>query len=87
MATHKTALPRIDDQVFANEGGDAFGAVRVVEPNGRPELIVYVENAGEFAVSLESVSAVHDGKVVLKAASLPQALRDAIRHAHEREED
>jgi len=87
MPNHKTALPRVDDQVFASEGGEAFGAVRVVEPNGRPELIVYVENAGEFAVSLESVSAVHDGKVVLKAASLPQALRDAIRHAHEREED
>jgi hypothetical protein len=87
MPTHKTALPRVDDQVFLTEGSDAFGAVRVVEPNGKPELIVYVENAGEFAVSFESISAVHDGKVVLTESGLSHALRDAIRHAHEREED
>lgn len=87
MPNQHTALPRIDDQVFVSEGGDAFGAVRVVGPNGKPELIVYVENAGEFAVSFESISAVHDGKVVLTKSALSQALRDAIRHAHEREQE
>lgn len=84
---HKLTLPRVDDQVFEREGGEVFGAVRAVQPNGQPELLIYVENAGEFTVSLEAVSASHDGKVVLRAADLSDELRAAIRRAHEREED
>ena len=37
-------------QAFVSEGGEEFGAVRAVSPNGRPELVIYVENAGEFVV-------------------------------------
>ena len=72
-------------QVFVDEGGEECGAVRAVAPDGRAELIVYVENGGEFAVSADAVRSVHDGKVVLDRARLQPALRDAIEHAHDRE--
>jgi hypothetical protein len=31
-------------QTFVSDGGEEFGAVREVSPNGRPELVIYVEN-------------------------------------------
>ncbi len=30
-------------QAFVSDGGEEFGAVRAVSPNGRPELVIYVE--------------------------------------------
>ena len=33
-------------QVFIVDGGEEFGAVRKVAPQGREELVIYVENAG-----------------------------------------
>jgi hypothetical protein len=29
-------------QTFVSDGGEEFGAVREVSPNGRPELVIYV---------------------------------------------
>jgi hypothetical protein len=46
-------------QVFASDADKAFGAVRQVSPHGRRELVVYVENAGDFAISLDAIKAVH----------------------------
>ena len=40
-------------EVFVADDAEAFGAVRQVRPQGRPELVVYVENAGDFVVPLE----------------------------------
>ena len=47
-------LPNIEVgfQVFVSEGGQEIGAVRQVAPFGRPELEIYVENAGDFVVPL-----------------------------------
>ena len=42
-------------QAFVSDGGEEFGAVREVSPNGRPELVIYVENAGDFVVPLSAV--------------------------------
>lgn len=86
-STPKLAPPRIGDQVYLAEGGEEFGAVRAVEPNGQPELVVYVENSGEFSVPLAAIAAVHHGKVILHGTALAPAMQVAIRHAHEREED
>ncbi len=72
-------------QVYSEEGTDPWGAVRDVAPKGRTEIIVYVENAGEFTVAAEAVRGVHDGKVVLDRARLEQPLLDAIAHAHDSE--
>jgi hypothetical protein len=73
-------------QTFVSDGGQEFGAVRQVSPKGRPELIVYVENSGDFVVSLDAVEAVHSHKVILNCRKLDARLRSAIGHAHDAEE-
>ncbi len=72
-------------QVYVEEGADPCGGVRNVEPKGRPEITVYVENAGEFIVTADAVRSVHDGKVVLDRERLEQPLLNAIAHAHDSE--
>ena len=80
-------LPNIevDFQVFVSDGGAAVGTVRKVAPFGRPELDIYVENAGDFVVPLTAVTAVHANKVVIDPKKLDQGLRLAIGHAHDAE--
>ena len=73
-------------EVFASETGKPFGAVRQVSPHGRPELVVYVENSGEYTVPLGAVAAVHGQKVVLNVGKLDKRLRAAIGHAHDAED-
>lgn len=69
-------------QTFVSDGSEEFGAVRAISPDG---LIVYVENAGEFQVPLEAVTAVHSQKVILDCSKLDRRLRRAIGHAHDAE--
>ena len=73
---------KIGDQVYINERGMVFGAVRGVHAAG---LDIYVENAGDFQVKNDAVIAVHDGKVVLDLKKLDDKIKQAIGHAHERE--
>lgn len=73
----------IGDQVYLEEGGEEVGSVRAVE---RERLIIYIENARDFAVAASAVTAVHDGKVVLDASKLESELRSAIASAHARED-
>ena len=73
-------------EVFAAETGKPFGAVRRVSPHGRPELVIYVENSGEYTVPLDAVAAVHPQKVLLNVAKLDNRLRAAIGHAHDAED-
>ena len=73
---------REDFEVYVHDGDVGFGAVREVAPHGRPEIIIYVENAGEFTVPLSAVRDVHDEKVILDCAKLERGLREAIGHAH-----
>jgi hypothetical protein len=70
-------------QAFASDGGEQFGAVRQILER---ELVVYVENAGDFVVPIEAVQDVHAQKVVLDCDKLDPALREAITHAHDAEE-
>ena len=72
-------------QAFASDGGEEFGAVRQVAPAGRPELVIYVENAGDFIVPFDAVEAVHSEKVILNCRKLDRRLRQAIGHAHDAE--
>lgn len=69
-------------EVFVADGDKAVGAVRQVSP----ELVIYIENAGDFTVPPEAVKAVHDEKVVLERSKLDQQLRRAISHAHDAED-
>ena len=73
-------------ETFVSDGDVAFGAVRHVAPQGRPELVIYVENAGDFVVPLAAVDAVHAQKVILNCSKLDPDLRTAIGHAHDAEE-
>ena len=73
-------------QVFVSDGGEVFGAVRQIAPHGRPELVIYVENAGDFVVPLEAIEAIHSQKVIVNCEKLEQRLREAIGHAHDAEE-
>jgi len=72
-------------QAFVSDGDQEFGAVRQVSPNGEPVLVVYVENAGDFLVPLDAVTAVHSQKVVFECGKLEPRLRRAIGHAHDAE--
>ena len=76
----------VDFEVFVHDGDVAFGAVREVAPGGRPELVIYVENAGDFTVPLSAVRDVHDEKVILDCGKLDAKLKEAIGHAHTAED-
>ncbi|MGE0547124.1 MAG: hypothetical protein AB7O24_01600 [Kofleriaceae bacterium] len=70
-------------QAFVSDGGETFGAVREVSPS---TVVVYVENAGDFAIPTSAIHAVHHQKVVFDAGKLEPTLIEAIGHAHEAEE-
>jgi hypothetical protein len=73
-------------QTFLADGGEEFGAIRHISPDGR-QLTVYVENAGEFYVPIEAVVAVHSQKVMVDKRKLDRSLRLAIGHAHDAESE
>jgi hypothetical protein len=75
----------ISFQVYAVEGDEEFGAVRGYMPKTNA-LVVDIENAGDFVVPLAAVQQVHDGKVMVDVGQLDAHLREAIAHAHDREE-
>ena len=70
-------------QTFVSDGDVAFGTVRQVAPPGRPELVIYIKNAGDFVVPLAAVDAIHAQKVILDCGKLDRDLRRAIGHAHD----
>jgi hypothetical protein len=74
----------IGDQVFLEEGGEEFGAVRHVLEH---ELVINVENFGDVTLPARAVRAVHDGKVIVDRQHLPASVQEMIAHAHEREQD
>jgi hypothetical protein len=74
------------DQVFLKDGGDAVGAVRDVRARDR-EIVVNIENGGDFTVRAEAIRAVHANKVLLDFERLERALKDAVRHAHDAESE
>jgi len=73
-------------EVFVKDRDKPFGGVLKVSPDGRPELLIYVENAGEYTVPLDAVVAVHSEKVIVNVAKLDKRLRAAIGHAHDAED-
>ena len=83
MAKHKDEITTgVGYQVYVQEGGEEVGAVREVHTD---HLLVYIENAGDFRVGADAIHAVHDGKVILDAARIDDAMRAAIMHAHDAE--
>ena len=86
MSPHrKLPLIEIGYHLFVSGGTEEVGAVREVAPAGRPEIVVDIENAGEFVIPLKAVEAVVEQKVILAPERLDEIVREAIRHAHESE--
>ena len=69
--------------VFLHNGSKSFGAVRQVR---KAELVVYIENAGDYAIPLSAVRDTEAAKVILDTARLEPKLREAIRRAHSGED-
>ena len=82
----KLPLIEVGFQVFPNGSTEEFGAVREVAPGGRPELVVDIENAGDFVIPLEAVAGVEEQKVMVDVNKLPPRIRQAIEHAHDAED-
>jgi hypothetical protein len=72
--------------VFIQDGDKAVGAVRQVYLGGKPEIVIYVENAGDFVVPISAVKDVYAEKVVLNPAALSLELKQALGHAHDVED-
>ena len=73
---------QLGDMVFVSDGGEGIGSVREIRPEP-PELVLYIENAGDFEVPMSAVRVVHSGKVVLDCAKLDPRLREATRHVRD----
>ncbi|HEY5338733.1 MAG TPA: hypothetical protein VIJ85_11045 [Rhizomicrobium sp.] len=69
--------------VFLHDGNHAFGAVRRVSAHG---ITVYIENAGDFTVSMSAVRDAYSEKVILDSGKIDTALKDAIAKAHKGED-
>ena len=74
---------QLGNMVFLRDGAGGVGAVRQIE---KDNIIVYVENSGDFAIPRTAVTAVHSGKVMLNAKLVPKAFLTAVGHAHDRED-
>lgn len=72
--------------VFVSDGEAGIGSVRQVAPAGRAELVIHVENAGDFIVPFGAIAAVHADKVILNRERITPDLRTAIGHAHDAED-
>src|SRR5690348_17523608 len=70
--------------VFVADGELGVGAVREVHASSR-ELVVNIENGGDFTLPAEAIRDVHEGKVILDVDHLPQAMRKALHHPHDAE--
>jgi len=70
--------------VFVADGELGVGAVREVHAENR-ELVVNIENGGDFTLPAEAIRDVHEGKVILDVDHLPQAMRKALHHPHDAE--
>ena len=69
--------------VFLAGGGKSFGAVRQVS---KAELVVYIENSGDFEIPLAAVKDTDAEKVMLDYALLGPKLKEAIHRAHSGED-
>lgn len=87
MTTRKLPLIEIGYQVFTSDGGEEVGAVRQVVPHDRPEIVVYIENTGDFTVPLDAITAVHSQKVIVDVTKLDPRIQVAIGRAHDAEKN
>jgi hypothetical protein len=71
--------------VFVADGDVGVGAVREVHADSR-ELVVNIENGGDFTLPAKAIRDVHEGKVILDMEHLPRAMRQALKHPRDAED-
>src|SRR5712671_692505 len=82
----KLPMIEVGFHVFPQGGDEGVGAVREVAPGGRPELVVDIENAGDFVIPLDAVTEVVEEKVIVDPSKLPERVVQAMQHAHDAED-
>ena len=75
---------RKDLPVFLHDGDVAIGAVRGMSGH---DVIIYIENGGDFTIPRSAVQDVHEHKVILDGGKLDEKVRAAIARAHSAEDD
>ena len=73
---------KTDQMAFIDGKLEGVGTIRGISKSA---LTIYVENAGEFVIAIEAVTAAHDGKVILDRSRLGKAFLNAVGHGHDRE--
>jgi hypothetical protein len=86
LMARKLPLIEVGFHVFPQGGDEEVGAVREVAPGGRPELVVDIENAGDFVIPLDAVTEVVEEKVIVDPKKLPERVVQAMQHAHDAED-
>lgn len=71
--------------VFVADGDLGVGAVREVRADSK-EVVVNIENGGDFTLPASAIRDVHEGKVILDVDRLPKPVRQALRHPHDAED-
>ncbi|MCC4633429.1 hypothetical protein [Xanthomonas dyei] len=74
----------IGQMVFLRDGEVGIGSVRDLR-NDSAELVINIENGGDFVLPASVVRDVHSGKVLLDVDRLPEEVRTALRHVHDNE--
>ena len=72
----------VGPMVFVADGSVGVGAVRETR---RDEVVVNIQNAGDFVLPMSAVRDVHSGKVVLALDRLAPDVLEALRHVHDAE--
>ncbi|MDE2182370.1 MAG: hypothetical protein KGJ78_05060 [Alphaproteobacteria bacterium] len=67
------------DEVFVDDSEYVVGHVRRANPR---EVIVFVEDRGDFAVPRDLIRTALNGRVMLFCRKLPLPMRAAIGHLH-----
>ncbi|UNE61277.1 hypothetical protein [Xanthomonas oryzae] len=67
--------------MFLRDGEVGVGAIGDIR-NGGDELLITIENGGDFVLPVPVVCDVHWGKVMLDVDQLPDHVRNALRHSH-----
>jgi hypothetical protein len=75
---------RKDLPVFLHDGEVAIGAVRGMSGH---DVIIYIENGGDFTIPRSAVQDVHEHKVILDGGKLDEKVRAANARAHSAEDD
>ena len=72
----------VGHMVFVSDGEMGVGGVREVRES---EVVVNIQNAGDFVLPMAAIRDVHDGKVVLDLQRLEPQVIEALRHVHDAE--